>query len=382
MKSIKVPLPVLYLLTFCLCPFTFFWGYCWNWWQTPLLQYIFQNICPLESEESRYPNNIDVLVSGRYVPSNPLIVPGTSFLYYRTYPSNQPHDYLYNFESQTIREIRLPSEIESPIFITGMWTLLDLEGPYSLAREAKYVLLNIETQNQIPLIEIKTKTPPSEAISDRIITLLRQSDTIYIVNGFIIVLPQNIGDTTVPSYLIRGIHNSPDIDMGASGTIESYLNTLGIRAINLNNNDSPDNSSYYDSFTDFPRTALRAAIYESDTKTAIVTSLIDNAVPVGWAYEQRGVILRSGITTYLIGGPSLAVGTPALFPVPQPILLLRQDPQYVSPDLQVQFAAQDALEQRNTLIGNIVMVGLIVLTFTTIVHTRRIRRLAQKETLV
>jgi hypothetical protein len=382
MKQNTIPLPLLYMLSITLFLFTFFWGYCWNWWQTPWLQYFFQNFCPLVSEESRYPNNIDVLISGRYMPGTPLVVPNTSFLYYRSYQSNKIRNYLYDFEYHTTREIKLPSEMESPIFITGMWTLLDLEGPYSLARKAKYVLLNIETQNQIPLIEIKTKTPPSEMISDRIIRLLRQSDTIYNVNGFIVVLPQNIGDTTAPSYLVRGIHNSPDIVMGASETIESHLNTLGVKTINLNNNYSHDNSFYYDSFADFPRTALRAAIYESDAKTAIVTSLIDNALPVGWAYQQRGVILRSGITTYLIGGPSLAVGTPALFPVPQPILLLRQDPQYMSPDLQVQFATQDTFEQRNNLIGNIVMVGLVVLTFTTIVHTRRIHRLAHKETLV
>ncbi len=69
MKSIKVMLPVLYLLTLYLFLLTFFWGYCWNWGiQFPLLKYLFQPLCSLESEESRYPQNVDVLVSARYSP--------------------------------------------------------------------------------------------------------------------------------------------------------------------------------------------------------------------------------------------------------------------------------------------------------------------------
>jgi len=91
--------------------------------------------------------------------------------------------------------------------------------------------------------------------------------------------------------------------------------------------------------------------------------------------------LQESTPTHLIGGPSYIIGTPSLFRVPQPILLLRQDPQYLPSDLQAQFAAQDALEIRNKQQADIVMVALMIATVGTIAFAICTHRhLAYRET--
>ena len=46
-------------------PFLFKYGYCWGWWgrHSLLLQYYFQCQCPASSEQVRYPEEVDVIVS-------------------------------------------------------------------------------------------------------------------------------------------------------------------------------------------------------------------------------------------------------------------------------------------------------------------------------
>src|ERR1051325_5952807 len=42
-----------------------YWSWCWDWWgqENRLMQYLFQCQSPRASEEARYPDNVDVLVS-------------------------------------------------------------------------------------------------------------------------------------------------------------------------------------------------------------------------------------------------------------------------------------------------------------------------------
>lgn len=46
-------------------PLLLYYGYCWGLWgrNSLLLQYLFQCSCPPASEEARYPNEVDVIVS-------------------------------------------------------------------------------------------------------------------------------------------------------------------------------------------------------------------------------------------------------------------------------------------------------------------------------
>ena len=43
----------------------FFYGYCWGLWgrRSLLLQYLFQCKCPAASEQARYPDQVDVIIS-------------------------------------------------------------------------------------------------------------------------------------------------------------------------------------------------------------------------------------------------------------------------------------------------------------------------------
>ena len=76
MKTVKVESPKLpaqrgsrrWLIRLALLlgvPFLLYYGYCWGLWGrgSLLLQYLFQCSCPPASEEARYPDNVEVIVS-------------------------------------------------------------------------------------------------------------------------------------------------------------------------------------------------------------------------------------------------------------------------------------------------------------------------------
>lgn len=46
-------------------PFLLYYAYCWGWWgyNSLLLQHLFQCNCPIASEDARYPDEVDVIVS-------------------------------------------------------------------------------------------------------------------------------------------------------------------------------------------------------------------------------------------------------------------------------------------------------------------------------
>lgn len=48
-----------------LSPFLFYYGYCWGLWgrNSLLFQYLFQCNCPASSEETRYPKEVDIIIS-------------------------------------------------------------------------------------------------------------------------------------------------------------------------------------------------------------------------------------------------------------------------------------------------------------------------------
>ena len=53
------------LTTLLILPILLYYGYCWGLWgrNSLLLQYLFQCSCPPASEEARYPDEMDVIIS-------------------------------------------------------------------------------------------------------------------------------------------------------------------------------------------------------------------------------------------------------------------------------------------------------------------------------
>jgi hypothetical protein len=371
MKRYSIPLPVLYLLSITIVGFTLFWGYCWNWWgQAPLWQLLFQSVCPLASDEARYPQNVDVLVSARLSPSAGHPLPsGKYLLYSRMVGENHEREYYtYDFEARTHQQFNPPTIPRNlSLYITDEWMLIQSQYTRSY-NDAEYFLVNVDSQQEIPLIEHRSRVDLAREIPADLIALLRASDTVYVKGASILGLPTPLGNSIDPHHLIIGTTFIGDLEYGQK--IANHLHTYGITPIVVSSNFSPDGLFYHLASSYDPSSD---SIYATSTNEPIVVGSVPNFTATGWAYRQQGIILTA-IPTSLLGGSSLIV----LFPIPQPILLLRQNSQYLPPDLQAEFAAQDALEARNKILADIVMVVLIVasvgmglLTARTHLHRRR-----------
>jgi hypothetical protein len=367
MKRYAIPLPILYLLSIAIISFTFFWGYCWNWWgQAPLWQLLFQSVCPLASDEARYPQNVDVLVSARLSPNAGHPLPSGKYLFYsRVFGKpRQRTYYTYDFETRIHQQINFPNISRNlSMYITDEWLLIEPSSSGSDS-DLEYFLVNVSSHQEIPLVEHRSKVDLAEEVPADILALLRASDTVYVTGGIILAISGRLGNPADQHHLIIGTGFIWALKYGQN--IANHLHTYGITPIVVSSNFSADGAFYYPSSSQ--------SIFSSDTDEAIVVGTVPNFTATGWAYRQQGIILRA-IPTSLLGGSSLIV----LFPIPQPILLLRQDLQYLPPDLQAQFAAQDALEARNKKEADMIMVILMAATmgsiaFTIRTHYRRARR--------
>lgn len=113
-----------------------YYGYCWGWWgrQSLLLQYLLQCSCPIASEEARYPDEVDVIVSAcrnagiRRSPSGRL-------LYVRERQDGLTSTYLLDL--QTYEKVKFALPDGSNYFLTDDLVFLSLDyggGEYILDR--------------------------------------------------------------------------------------------------------------------------------------------------------------------------------------------------------------------------------------------------------
>src|SRR5688572_12066667 len=100
----------------------FYYGYCWGWWgrSSLLLQYLFQCSCPAASEEARYPDNVDVIISAcSNVGASVRLLPSGRFLYMREENSGFASAYL--FDLQTLERIRVTDQSFSSFLTDDLW---------------------------------------------------------------------------------------------------------------------------------------------------------------------------------------------------------------------------------------------------------------------
>lgn len=120
-----------------------YYGYCWGWWarQSLLLQYLFQCSCPAASEEARYPDEVDVIVSAcKY--SSSILSPSGRLLYVREKRSPPDATYLLNLQTGEKRQFVLPEG--SNYFLTDEFIFHSYYG-------ADEYILDIETARQYPV---------------------------------------------------------------------------------------------------------------------------------------------------------------------------------------------------------------------------------------
>lgn len=380
MLSHRFAFPLLALLSTIAVGATLFWGYCWGWVPAlPIVMFIFHPNCPDNSEESRYPTNVDVLVSSRYKPfarSSAYLLPSGKKLLY----DNGYNFTLYNLETKSHQPILFPKEVlrsyvytgdasmvsGAPMYITDEWVLI--KGRYGSKWD--WSMLNMETQQTVHLETIKKEWHLANGIPVGLDTLIQQYPTVYIVRGNLILVPTYLGDTSATPIIIEAyttIYMFED-----SENIAAHVRELGIEPINPTPIYTPDRRFYF-SPTDVAyrggRNTVVPVIVDAQSNQPLVEFDGANYEPIGWAAGQQGIVLQATERTTL----GLVIWLFA--EVNHPILLLRQAPEYLTPDQQAKFAAQDAQEAEAKRYPDQVMALLTITTVTLLGFTLKNTRL-------
>ena len=265
--------------------FLIYWSWCWGLWgQNNLwMQYLFNCHSPEGSEATRYPDQIDLLVSGC--------------------ASKQAKESKANELTQAQVTIALSSE---------WWVLTD-------AQHSQFTLLDVRDGYQLVLPVVHLSK--DDNLSPDLWYRLRRVSRVY-TYGFALLfaLGQEAGRPGDESFVIV----SQDFDQTHSLSLVGYLEAaqIPVSAFGFGAHLSPNHRFW--SFVGFIRSVA------TDEAVADSGSLGDRFSTPGWVADGRGIILL-GEDVYVIGGPgSIDVLTPSWFPVPQPLLLLKLPDQYLT----------------------------------------------------
>jgi hypothetical protein len=86
------------IISIVILPIVFYLSWCWGWWGSNNLglRYLLQCACPRSSEQSRYPKQVEVVISACEDASSVSIVPGGRWLFV----SRPPETYLFNLQTR------------------------------------------------------------------------------------------------------------------------------------------------------------------------------------------------------------------------------------------------------------------------------------------
>lgn len=165
-------------------PFLLYYGYCWGLWgrQSLLLQYLFQCNCPPASEETRYPNSVDVIVSACYNDSSRLS-PSGRFLYVWENQDDPTSTYLLDL--QTNGKLAFPLSNSAFYFLTD-----DLLYVISYPDGSEYIL-DRTTGERYPIQRFTSLYRDAYVNGDINLNLLadalREAKDVFLINDDLIV---------------------------------------------------------------------------------------------------------------------------------------------------------------------------------------------------
>jgi len=313
-----------------------YYGYCWGWWgrQSLLLQYLFQCNCPPASEETRYPEAVDVVVPAcRY--SGSILSPSGRLLYVTEHNSKFSSTYLLDLQSNE----KIPFTIGegSNYFLTDDLLFLSLEYGHEGYKGGDYILVRT-TGKQYP-IQYFTSLRKDALYANGDLNLevlameLQDAENVYLLDNKIIVA------------LISDFQASPESNFYIDRTTlpghdpnraEQFLqqNHIDFRAVPGGFQEeavSPDG-----------RFIARAdGIYLAGSGEKVVEAYPEKgllrsyygkyfSVPRGWTSDSSGVIYSKFMDSCLLELPSYEGGTCSIS-VPQPLIKLRMPEEYLSP---------------------------------------------------
>jgi len=191
-------------------PMLFYYGYCWGLWgrNSLLLQYLFQCNCPAASEETRYSQNVDVIVPAcKYLES--LHAPSGRLLYVLAKESGTASTYLLNLETGEKTFFTLPDE-GSNYFLTDNLVFHSFHG------DDEYIL-DISTGIKYPIRNANQLEPSIYSMGNiaphLLLDALSNADQIFLIKDVfqpVVVLYSDFHNHTENNFTFNALDFSAD----------------------------------------------------------------------------------------------------------------------------------------------------------------------------
>jgi hypothetical protein len=301
-------------------PVLLYYGYCWGLWgrHSLLLQYLFQCSCPPASEEARYPDEVDVIISDCRNGRSILSPSGRLLAVYETEPANAS-PYLLDLQTGEKIPLLLPEKSEVHFLTDNLLYT-------SLSYDEKYIL-DRTTGNQYPLRRYLSVYPGTylggDADPNLLAEALRQAKYVFFIrdNGNIVALDPDFPASAEKNFLIDWL----DFPVKVSSQVEQFLKEYNVAYQAIPKSYPEEVISPDGRFVARPD-----GIYLIETNQLIVKA--PPSLVMGWASGGRGAIYSSARGRCLIrtGLPfSDDVGCATW--VPQPVIILNVPEEYLLP---------------------------------------------------
>ncbi len=313
-------------------PWLLYYGYCWGWWgrHSLLLQYLFQCNCPTASQETRYPDSVDVIVPACAYESAMLSPSGRLLSVIEKNPESNS---IYLLDLQT------GEKIPAPVPKNGSFYFLTDNLLYvSIGYGMREYILDRTTGNQYPIQEFRTLLPNAYIGKDANLELLAQAlqQARYVFyrayDGRIIALDPDFPDS--------GANNFTIDQFGIPGDDRYHVEQF------LKQNDIP----YQTLLPDFPEQvtsqdgrfiARPDGIYLAKTGQKIVEGYSASRsirgysgkyfFARGWTYDGKAVIASKFLNPCLIETTFfISDDYSCYFEVPQPVLKIKVPEEYLA----------------------------------------------------
>jgi hypothetical protein len=308
-----------------------YFGYCWGWWgrQSLLLQYLFQCNCPPASEEARYPQSVNVIVSAcrnagvRLAPSGRLLYANENW-------NGATSSYVLNLETDEKIDFAVPGNL--------MYFLTDDLVFFSLNYGGDGYILDRTNGEQYPIQRFRYLHPDAIVDGNADLSLLaealRETKHVFLINDHDLVVALTPDSPTSSEYnFITGWF---DIPGGGPDRVRLFLQEYNIPyqfipSSLLEEVVSPDGR-----FVARPDGIYLVEsgekIVEGYSSSRFFRPLSGKYFEVrGWTSDSMGVIHSKLLDPCLLEPPGLDEPG-CIWEVPQPVILLKVPEKYLSPN--------------------------------------------------
>ena len=296
----------------------FYYGYCWGWLgrSSLLLQYLFQCNCPPASEEARYQDNVDVIISAcSNVNASVRLLPSGRFLYLREENSGFASAYL--FDLQTLERIRVTDQPFLSFLTDDLWFV-------ESGIENHLIDRTIGKQYPIKIFRFWQDNAyvNGEPNLELLVNALHQAEQVFFTqnNDMVVVLMNNFSTNLEQNFTF----DRSDVPEGDSNKVEQFLRK--------NNIDYQTIVSNYPHEVISPNGSLIArdeGIYVIGANQMIVPA--PPSLVRGWTSDGQGVIYSSGGRCLIRRFEPFADDIGCAVKVPQPVIRLKVPEEYILP---------------------------------------------------